>query len=311
MLGNPRPVPAQPAADAADPPAGDVRSLGRELFARKWLPNDPRCHGGDGLGPVYNTDSCLDCHNLGGPGGAGPAGQNVEVATGIGYNISPDSPVVIMGNLISGNVGLDMVATDPEPADLLRIHPGFRDARSTVLHRFGVDPDYSRWRAAFRSQTRPAVPVPRSLSSRQRATVRSQSRDQFACYPMVIEGVDGRRATFLSRSVPPAPRFSSSRSSRRRATVRSQSRDEDPVIPSANLYLSDRQCRPLKSDSAECREAVRMCLDQLGANGVAIAITARNPPPLFGTGLIDEVTLEELQRVARQQPPKTRGGFIA
>jgi hypothetical protein len=28
--------------------------LGEELFNREWTPNDPRCHGGDGLGPVYN-----------------------------------------------------------------------------------------------------------------------------------------------------------------------------------------------------------------------------------------------------------------
>ena len=78
-----------PAAVAADPPARAGRSLGRELFARTWLPDDPRCHGGDGLGPVYNATSCLDCHNQGGPGGGGPADRNVELATGIGYMLSP------------------------------------------------------------------------------------------------------------------------------------------------------------------------------------------------------------------------------
>ncbi len=72
MLQEGRPGPALPAAGAADPPAGDARSLGQELFARTWRPDDPRCHGGDGLGPVYNAASCLDCHSLGGPGGAGP-----------------------------------------------------------------------------------------------------------------------------------------------------------------------------------------------------------------------------------------------
>ena len=40
---------------------------------------------------------------------------------------------------------------------------------------------------------------------------------------------------------------------------------------------------------------------------MAFAITARNPPPLFGTGLIDRLADTELERVARQQPPSTRG----
>ena len=113
MLFEPRSRPARPEVDTGDPPAGDVRSPGGELFARKWLPDDPRCHGGDGLGPVYNAASCLDCHYLGAPGGAGPADRNVELATGIGYIPSPDGPVVVQGSLFAGNVGLDIVATSP------------------------------------------------------------------------------------------------------------------------------------------------------------------------------------------------------
>jgi CxxC motif-containing protein (DUF1111 family) len=63
---------------------------GKELFHREWIPNDPRAHGGDGLGPVFNESSCISCHNLGGSGGGGvknvdlitafanPAGQNQQ-----------------------------------------------------------------------------------------------------------------------------------------------------------------------------------------------------------------------------------------
>jgi CxxC motif-containing protein (DUF1111 family) len=262
MLSEARPGPDRPAAGAPDPPAGDGRSLGRELFAREWLPDDPRCHGGDGLGPVYNAASCLDCHNLGGPGGAGPAGQNVELATGIGYTLSPTGPMVILARMLGGETRSDLVATDPELADLVRIHPGFRDARSTVLHRFGVDPAYSRWRATFRSQSRPAPPVPTSSSRR------------------------------------PGPR---------RARVRSPSRDNGPATRGAASYLTDRQCRPLKPITAEDRAKVRACLEELGANGVAIAVTARNAPPLFGTGLIDRLADSELERVARRQPLAARG----
>ena len=51
------------------------------LFAKEWVPNDPMSHGGDGLGPVYNETSCVACHGLGAPGGAGPESKNVVLVT--------------------------------------------------------------------------------------------------------------------------------------------------------------------------------------------------------------------------------------
>ncbi len=52
---------------------------GKELFRREWIPNDPRAHGGDGLGPVFNESSCIACHNEGGSGGGGV--KNVDIIT--------------------------------------------------------------------------------------------------------------------------------------------------------------------------------------------------------------------------------------
>ena len=124
MLLEPRSRPARPEVNTGDPPAGDVRSPGSELFARKWLPDDPRCHGGDGLGPVYNAASCLDCHYLGAPGGAGPADQNVELATGIGYIPPPGGAVGIPVIRFAGNAALDMLATRPVHDDLVQDSPG-------------------------------------------------------------------------------------------------------------------------------------------------------------------------------------------
>jgi CxxC motif-containing protein (DUF1111 family) len=49
-----------------------ARDHGQQLFTREWLPGDSRSRAGDGLGPLYNARSCLDCHHLGGVGGAGP-----------------------------------------------------------------------------------------------------------------------------------------------------------------------------------------------------------------------------------------------
>jgi CxxC motif-containing protein (DUF1111 family) len=65
----------------AEPKAVAQAIDGSELFSREWLPNDPRSHGGDGLGPMFNDSSCVACHNQGGVGGAGPASKNVDIVT--------------------------------------------------------------------------------------------------------------------------------------------------------------------------------------------------------------------------------------
>src|SRR5690242_4848829 len=65
---------------AAGPtPSREEIARGREIFHREWLPDDARSHQGDGVGPVYNETSCVACHNLGAPGGAGPASKNVDI----------------------------------------------------------------------------------------------------------------------------------------------------------------------------------------------------------------------------------------
>jgi CxxC motif-containing protein (DUF1111 family) len=50
---------------------------GHTLFMHEWKPNDPLSGSGDGLGPVYNAKSCVECHHLPGPGGAGGLEHNV------------------------------------------------------------------------------------------------------------------------------------------------------------------------------------------------------------------------------------------
>jgi CxxC motif-containing protein (DUF1111 family) len=57
-----------------DPVMADA---GQTLFNHKWTPNDPLANGGDGLGPVYNADSCVACHSKGGVGGSGGLDHNV------------------------------------------------------------------------------------------------------------------------------------------------------------------------------------------------------------------------------------------
>ena len=99
---------------------------GEVLFFKEWVRNDPASPNGDGLGPVFNESSCVACHGLGAPGGAGPEGKNVVLITAI-----------------STTGGRNL------PKGLEKIHPGFRNARSTVLHRYGTDPTYGSWRRDF------------------------------------------------------------------------------------------------------------------------------------------------------------------
>ena len=106
----------------------DRLAQGRELFMREWVPGDSRSHGGDGLGPLYNETSCVACHSLGGPGGAGSASKNVDIVT-----LVRGRAIRASGEALAG-------------AELEEFHPGFTSSPSVMLHRFGTDPEYRIWR---------------------------------------------------------------------------------------------------------------------------------------------------------------------
>src|SRR5690348_699488 len=124
-------------SQAADAPAkaSPTEISGREIFLREWLPNDPRSHGGDGLGPVFNDTSCVACHNLGGVGGGGPASKNVDLVAMIrdGRNTdrsrrksakrdgSFDQPATRIDIVWRMLLGLPIPPVDPEPNSGQRI----------------------------------------------------------------------------------------------------------------------------------------------------------------------------------------------
>lgn len=58
-------------------PLPDPVAQGAALFERRWTPADPRA-GGDGLGPVFNADSCATCHATPRVGGAGGVHHNAQ-----------------------------------------------------------------------------------------------------------------------------------------------------------------------------------------------------------------------------------------
>ncbi|MFO0889003.1 MAG: di-heme oxidoredictase family protein [Isosphaeraceae bacterium] len=56
--------------------SAEVRAAGLELFNHEWQPHDSLARG-DGLGPVFNARSCVECHFQGGAGGGGDNAHNV------------------------------------------------------------------------------------------------------------------------------------------------------------------------------------------------------------------------------------------
>lgn len=55
----------------------EMIALGRELFMHVWKQSDPLASG-DGLGPVFNGTSCVQCHFQGAEGGSGSNANNVK-----------------------------------------------------------------------------------------------------------------------------------------------------------------------------------------------------------------------------------------
>ncbi|MEM1068759.1 MAG: di-heme oxidoredictase family protein [Planctomycetota bacterium] len=94
--------------------------LGRALFERDWPVKDPR-FGGDGLGPLFNGQSCVACHNQGGVGGGGEAEFNANTV-GI-------ESIQIKGAGIDDDVIAKMVGA---------FHPAFVQSNGTVINTFTI-----------------------------------------------------------------------------------------------------------------------------------------------------------------------------
>ena len=155
----------------------DEQARGELLFAKEWVPNDPMSRGGDGLGPVYNETSCVACHGLGAPGGAGPENKNVVIITAA----STDGRKI--------------------PKGLDRIHPGFHGTRSTVLHRFGTDVGYASWRKHLYESHRASASNLEKEAAEDDANDNAETRIRKVSAQMAPGGRIGRRTVRLN----PAP----------------------------------------------------------------------------------------------------------
>src|SRR5699024_5511194 len=103
-----------------------------ELFTRTWKFDDDASPAGDGLGPMFNGRSCVECHNQGGIGGAGAAKHDVEMLV----LVPPQTPSAEFRATFGGKVA--------------KIHPALllsgRARPSITLHKFGRNQAYDNWR---------------------------------------------------------------------------------------------------------------------------------------------------------------------
>ncbi len=147
---------------AGPPPDKEKERLerGKELFTREWIAGDRRSHAGDGLGPVYNAQSCAACHRLGGIGGAGSNETNVSLVSvfvgeefrGAISGIAPAPPLPLADarkKVAVGDPGRQVELEIPSQEELAKIHPALRTQTSFPLHRFGAGPEFTRWKESI------------------------------------------------------------------------------------------------------------------------------------------------------------------
>ncbi len=235
-------------------PLAPTPPSGYELFVRNWLPGDDRCHGGDGLGPLYNEASCLACHGQGGVGGSGP---------------------------LSANVNLIAVVKDSSigPGALSRGRPRSIDALGSTLHRRGTSPAYAAWRAELLGYQEGREPE---------------------TWPFVNPGVSSGPASVRTVSL---------------AGVSNSSLGS--LVATANPGETLRLAATLFAAGEVPRKGERP-MDRL--NSLALLLSRRNPPPLFGSGVIDAISDREIvangersQRASKDvtgRPSRTRDGRI-
>lgn len=97
-------------------------AAGRNLFEHRWTVNDP-LSSGDGVGPVFNARSCLECHSQGGGGGGGPLERNVTVYGLAGTSGNRPRVGVVHTNAIK-----------PEFQETLHhVHPGLPHSKTIPL----------------------------------------------------------------------------------------------------------------------------------------------------------------------------------
>lgn len=91
-------------------------AIGGRLFQQEWTARNPAL-GSDGLGPLFNAESCATCHHQGGVGGGGKAEFNAK-------SIGIESIEIYGGRVTSVSLA-ELVS---------RFHPGFVQSEGTIIN---------------------------------------------------------------------------------------------------------------------------------------------------------------------------------
>ena len=259
-------------------------AVGYEIFNREWMPDDPRGHGGDGLGPVYNDSSCVACHNSGGSGGAGPASKNIDILSASRNRMRSPASVNATENASANPQSSAFDALDP-------IHPGFRTARNVVLHKFGTDPNYDAWRSQALSgpESTNAVPPPQAVTSGDLDLRMGSAVETDASTRMLAERQQLINVASAQRNM---------------VNVRSKRQNAVQSGDSRALTRIQQVQASVFASNPSLRQGSR------AAGEFTVSRSQRNPTPLFGLGLIDGIPEEAIEAEAKRQAkesPETMG----
>ena len=123
----------EPSAPAASQDSLAARiQRGRELFLKRWKVADVSNPLGDGLGPTFNGRSCVECHNMSRPGGAGSLDHNVDLLSAAAQSPVRNDRKKFLDRLTA----IDPAFTAESPSGQPNV----------TLHKFGSDPAYADWR---------------------------------------------------------------------------------------------------------------------------------------------------------------------
>lgn len=269
------------AAEAAKPAKADPVAVGYEIFNREWMPNDPRGHGGDGLGPAFNDTSCVACHNSGGGGGAGPVDKNIDILSASRNNSfminapaapaeSPEPADPAAGLVTVTRTAIGGACPPPSRSQLeplIELHAGFKNGRTVVLHKFGTDPNYDAFRARFLQPGGPNAPQDMAVSQPGGVVMLPDRAGLGVSFNTFIGADPGTNGKPDARLVAAMARMQQAR-----AAVAANHLGSGSTINVGPFLVSRSQ---------------------------------RNPTPLFGLGLIDAIPESAFEAIARKQARET------
>lgn len=312
----------EPRAEARAVPVALPAVSGEEIFKREWIPNDPRSHGGDGLGPMFNESSCIGCHNQGGAGGAGPASKDVMTVSAITHSAATRANINFLQRLFFSPSRKEIARQDqPGKAAIERFFPGLSTSRNVMLHRSSVDGRYDDWKAntdvpEANVESDPLVAAKEGPAVEPRAA--SWSAELFVHMAAVFSFPHPSMA-MMSAFEEAAPRSIDELWEHLDELLSF----EEQTFQSSSMVASTR-IRALtfienKQSQIEARRAafndiptrLRDALSNQRSNGgddetddaFFVSTSTRNTPALFGSGLIDSISDKVLEAAAATKHP--------